>query len=157
MSDGPLGTQNPVFMLRMHASEHDNEVLFRENNEHDDARNERGIHLLRTLKKKKESIRCIHITTFRDAIWHRCVPGKNHELFRERLGTISRETPTNRPELEMYPRQPSFDNVRKVATRVRMKRSPVAFPPSPHDAIYRPYLWHSGTLTVPAIPLYTPL
>lgn len=39
-----------------------------------------------------------------------------------------------------------------------MKLSPDAFPSSlRHGAIYRPYLWHSGTLTVPAIPLYTPV
>jgi len=54
-------------------------------------------------------------------------------------------------KLETYPRQsPSIKSRRD--SRWNSPSLPCCV--TPRRAIYRPYLWHSGTLTVPAIPLY---
>lgn len=95
-----------------------------------------------------------YITSFRDAIW----PSRHDDLAENPNRRSTSVAPTNRWKLETYPRQSSSDDVHKAATRFPMKSSPPPLPscyPSPRRrAIYRPYLWHSGTLTIPAIPLY---
>lgn len=63
---GPQGARSPAICCGCMASERDNEVLFRENNEHDDARGERAVSICREPEKKKKKKNPSDIYSYND-------------------------------------------------------------------------------------------
>lgn len=119
---------------------------FAKNNEHDDAHGEHGRPFVANRgDKKKECLIYNELPRCDLAVAPRWTRGESGLPY-DRLAAA------NRSKLETY--SPAIV-VHKAATRFPMKFSlPSSRRPGRPVAIYRPYLWHSGTLTVPAIPLY---